>query len=82
MRNLLIIPTFPVLMVSLGPGIALHLIPSTLYDQMVGLFSESDSQGKIMFFFFFLHCLFVNIFRAIKKTSQIINYNGSFAAII
>ncbi|XP_054716234.1 reticulophagy regulator 3-like [Uloborus diversus] len=33
-----------VLILSLGPGIALHLIPSTLYDQMIGYFAESDDQ--------------------------------------
>lgn len=33
-----------VLLVSLGPGIALHLLPAALYDQMIGFFAESDSQ--------------------------------------
>lgn len=52
-------------MVSLGPGIALHLIPSTLYEQMVGFFSE-DGRGYYyyLFFFFFspLYDVVVHVF--------------------
>ncbi|PRD29823.1 UNVERIFIED_CONTAM: hypothetical protein NCL1_28210 [Trichonephila clavipes] len=33
-----------VLMLTLGPGVALHLIPSTVYDQIIDYFAETDSQ--------------------------------------
>ncbi|GFQ94503.1 reticulophagy regulator 3 [Trichonephila clavata] len=33
-----------VLILTLGPGVALHLIPSTVYDQIIDYFAESDSQ--------------------------------------
>jgi hypothetical protein len=35
-----------VLLLSLGPGIALHLIPSSIFDQMAGFLAELDSQGS------------------------------------
>ncbi|KAF8771242.1 hypothetical protein HNY73_018688 [Argiope bruennichi] len=33
-----------VLVLTLGPGVALHLIPSTVYDQIIDYFAETDSQ--------------------------------------
>ncbi|GIY22149.1 hypothetical protein CDAR_594052 [Caerostris darwini] len=33
-----------VLILTLGPGVALHLIPSTVYDQIIDYFTETDSQ--------------------------------------
>ncbi|GFT96363.1 reticulophagy regulator 3 [Nephila pilipes] len=33
-----------VLILTLGPGVALHLIPSTVYDQIIDYFAETDSQ--------------------------------------
>ncbi|GFY59656.1 uncharacterized protein TNIN_192911 [Trichonephila inaurata madagascariensis] len=34
-------------MLTLGPGVALHLIPSTVYDQIIDYFAETDSQESL-----------------------------------